>query len=200
MSELFCNHSDFTSGMHKSAGIGSIFPNFCWGSTPLTPQAVLGLHPSIFSWSAWRQQEASCLNPCVGPCVCHHKFIPVGLSWERIQHVTMGLKLKGLTSDNVKKPNNAWQRGKLVLNKDCVPYKACWKTSRSLVEALYSFVERYKRFWRLFHSLVRHISRDWGSDKCARGRFSVDRRFPSMLLYGTLSSFRTNFAGCCVVT
>ena len=28
-----------------------------------------------------------------------------------------------------------------------------------------------------------------------RGRFSVDRRSPSMLLYGTLSLFRTNFAG-----
>ena len=29
-----------------------------------------------------------------------------------------------------------------------------------------------------------------------RGRFSVDRRSPSMLLFGTLSLFRTKFAGC----
>ena len=37
-----------------------------------------------------------------------------------------------------------------------------------------------------------------------RGRFSVDRRIPSMLLYGTQSLLRTNFAGCyagcCAVT
>ena len=31
-----------------------------------------------------------------------------------------------------------------------------------------------------------------------RGCFSVDRRSPSMLLYGRLSLFRTNFAGCYV--
>ena len=29
-----------------------------------------------------------------------------------------------------------------------------------------------------------------------QGRFSVDRRSPGMLLYGTLSLFRTNIAGC----
>ena len=93
------------------------------------------------------------------------------------------------------KRSNMWQHGKLVLNKDGVPYKACWEKSLSLGEALYSFAEREETFWQLFHNLVCQISTDIGDPKNA-GVFSVDRPSSSMLLYGPLSLFRTNFAGC----
>ena len=35
-----------------------------------------------------------------------------------------GDAIRGLASDDVTKHSNAWQRGKLVLNKDSVPYKS----------------------------------------------------------------------------
>ena len=101
----------------------------------------------------------------------------------------------GLASDDVRKLINAWQRGKLVLNKGSAHTKACWEKSLSLGEALYFFVEKSERFWQLLHCLVHHISKMVGIGQ-VRGRFLVDRRSPSMLLYGTLSLLRTNFAGC----
>ena len=42
--------------------------------------------------------------------------------WQRV-HMDFAGPI-GLASDDVRKPSNAWQRGKLVLNKDCVPYKS----------------------------------------------------------------------------
>ena len=92
----------------------------------------------------------------------------------------------GLASDDVTKLRNAWQRGKLVLNKVSAPYKSMLGKSLSLGEALYFFVERSERFLQLLHSLVRHISKDFG-DQTSAGPFLVDRRSPSMLLYGMLS-------------
>ena len=44
--------------------------------------------------------------------------------WEARPRFRFQTKHIGLASDDVRKPSNAWQRGKLVLNKDCVPYKS----------------------------------------------------------------------------
>ena len=68
----------------------------------------------------------------------------------------------GLASDDVTKLGNAWQRGKLVLNKVGAPYKSMLGKSLSLGDALYLFVERSERVLQLLHSLVRHISKDFG--------------------------------------
>ena len=80
----------------------------------------------------------------------------------------------GLASDDVTKQSDAWQRGKLVLNKDCIPsYKSMLGERRSLVEGLYSFVKKSERFWQLFNSLVHHISigvRNWTKATSSIGR------------------------------
>ena len=52
----------------------------------------------------------------------------------------------GLASDDVKKLSNAWQRGKLVLNKDRVPYKSMLGKKSLTGRSSLSFVERSERF------------------------------------------------------
>ena len=65
--------------------------------------------------------------------------------------------------DDITKHSNAWQRGKLVLNKDSDLYKSMLgERSLTGIEALYSFVERSERFWQLLHSSVHRISKDIG--------------------------------------
>ena len=59
-----------------------------------------------------------------------------------LQSLPENLRSIELASDDVKKLSNAWQRGKLVLNKDSAPYKSMLGESG----ALYSFVERSGRF------------------------------------------------------
>ena len=93
----------------------------------------------------------------------------------------------GLASDDVTKLSNVWQRGKLVLNKGSVPYKSMLG-EKSLTWRSSLFLRREVRTVLATPSLLSasHFKRYWGLDKCG-AVFSVDRRSPSMLLYGTLS-------------
>ena len=82
----------------------------------------------------------------------------------------------GLASDDVTKLSNAWQQQKLVRNKGSVTYKSMLgEKSLTWQSFFFSFVERSARFWQLFHSLVRHISKDSG-DRTSAGPFfrSID--------------------------
>ena len=107
----------------------------------------------------------------------------------------------GVASDDVTKLSNTCQRGKLVLNKDSAPYNRMLGEKSLTGQSSFFFPS-----WRGRNGLTTssqlsasHFKRYRGLDKCG-AVFSVDRRSPSMLLYGTLSLFRTNFAGCCAVT
>ena len=93
----------------------------------------------------------------------------------------------GLASDDVRKLSNAWQRGKLVLNKLAAPHtKACWEKSLSLGEALYFFVERSERFWQLLHCLVHHISKDSGDRTSAEPFFGRSTIFQHAFVWDAI--------------
>ena len=73
----------------------------------------------------------------------------------------------GLASDDVTKLSNAWQRGKLVLNKGSVPYKSMLG-EKSLTWRSSLFLRREVRTVLATPSLLSasHFKRYWGSDKC----------------------------------
>ena len=103
----------------------------------------------IFSWSS------------VQPCICKHG-------------VTCMYHDIGLANDDVTKLSDAenWFKTKVPSHT-----KACREKSLSLDGALYSFVERFERFWQLLHCLVRHISKDSGDRTSAGplfGRSTID--------------------------
>ena len=81
----------------------------------------------------------------------------------------------GLASDDVKKPSNSWQRGKLVLNKDCFPYKSMLG-EKSLAGRRSLFFRR--EVWKVLTTLSQlsssHIKRFRGSDKCGAVFRSID--------------------------
>ena len=74
------------------------------------------------------------------------------------------------------KHSNAWQRGKLVLNKDSVPYKSMLG-EKSLTGRSSLFLRR--EVWKVLTTLSQlsssHIKRYWGSDKCGTIFRSINR-------------------------
>ena len=81
----------------------------------------------------------------------------------------------GLASDDVKKLSNAWQRGKLVLNKDRVPYKSMLGKKVSHWAKL-SFLRG--EVWTVLTTSSQlsasHFKRYRGSDKCGAVFRSID--------------------------
>ena len=81
----------------------------------------------------------------------------------------------GLASDDVRKPSNAWQRGKLVLNKDCVPYKSMLGGKSFAVRSSLFF---RREVWTVLTTLSQlcasHIKRFRHSDKCGAVFRSID--------------------------
>ena len=96
----------------------------------------------------------------------------------------------GLASDDVTKHSNAWQRGKLVLNKVAPIQKHAG-------EKVSHWAKFFIPLWRGLNGFDNSVTfQKISGIGQLRGRFSVDRRSARMLLFGTLSLFRTNFAGC----
>ena len=81
----------------------------------------------------------------------------------------------GLASDDVTKLSNAWQRGKLVLNKGSVPYKSMLG-EKSLTWRSSLFLRTEVRTVLATSSLLSasHFKRYWGSDKCGAVFRSID--------------------------
>ena len=81
----------------------------------------------------------------------------------------------GLASDDVRKLSNAWQRGKLVLNKGSAPYKSMLG-EKSLTWRSSLFLRREVRTVLTTPSLLSaaHFKRWWGSDKCGAVFRSID--------------------------
>ena len=76
----------------------------------------------------------------------------------------------GLASDDVTKLSNAWQRGKLVLNKVSGPYKSMLG-EKSLTWRSSLFLRGEVRMvLQLLHSLVPHVSKDFW-DRTSAGPF-----------------------------
>ena len=107
----------------------------------------------------------------------------------------------GLASDDVTKHSNAWQRGKLVLNKGSAPH-----TQKHAGRKVPHWAKLYIPSWRGLNGFANPFTAQCVTFQKimgigqVRGRFSIDRRSPSMLLYGTLSLCTTNFVGCGAVT
>ena len=81
----------------------------------------------------------------------------------------------GLASDDVTKLSNAWQRGKLVLNKDSAPYKSMlgeksltWRSSLFLLGEIGTVLTTPSRL------NASHFKRSRGSDKCGAVFRSID--------------------------
>ena len=81
----------------------------------------------------------------------------------------------GLASDGVTKLSNAWQRGKLVLNKGSVPYKSMLG-EKSLTWRSSLFLRGEVRMVLTTPSQLSasHFKRYWGSDKCGAVLQSID--------------------------
>ena len=81
----------------------------------------------------------------------------------------------GLASDDVTKLSNAWQRGKLVLNKGSAPYKSMLG-EKSLPGRSSLFLRREVRMVLATPSLssASHFQRSRGSDKCEAVFRSID--------------------------
>ena len=105
----------------------------------------------------------------------------------------------GLASDDVTKLSNAWQRGKLVLNKDSVPCKSMLG-EKSL--AGWSSLFLHREVWTVLASLPQlsasHFKRYRGSDKCGAVFRSIDG-LQHAFVWGSIL-FRTKFSGCGAVT
>ena len=90
----------------------------------------------------------------------------------------------GLASDDVRKPSNAWQRGKLVLNKDCVPYKSMLGEKSLAVRSSLFF---RRKVWKVLTTLSQlcasHIKRFRRSDKWGAVFRSIDD-FPACFCMG----------------
>ena len=90
----------------------------------------------------------------------------------------------GLASDDVRKPSNAWQRGKLVLNKDCVPYKSMLgEKSLAVRSSLFFRREVWKVLTTLSQLCASHIKRFRRSDKWGAVFRSIDD-FPACFCMG----------------
>ena len=81
----------------------------------------------------------------------------------------------GLASDEVKKLSNAWQRGKLVLNKDSAPHKSMLgKKSLTGRSSLFLRGEVWTVLTTSSQLSVSHSKRYRGSDKCGAVFRSID--------------------------
>ena len=90
----------------------------------------------------------------------------------------------GLASDDVRKPSNAWQRGKLVLNKDCVPYKSMLgEKSFAVRSSLFFRREIWTALTTLSQLCASHIKRFRRSDKWGAVFRSIDD-FPAWFCMG----------------
>ena len=90
-------------------------------------------------------------------------------------HIKVSSDTIGLTSDDVTKPSNAWQRGKLVLNKDSAPYKSMLG-EKSLTGRSSLFLSGEIRTVLTTPSRLSasHFKRSRGSDKCGAVFRSID--------------------------
>ena len=87
----------------------------------------------------------------------------------------MSLHGIGLTSDDVTKLSNTWQRGKLVLNKVSAPYKSMLgEKSLTWRSALFLRGEVRTVFTTTSQLSASHFKRFWGSDKCGAVFRSID--------------------------
>ena len=107
----------------------------------------------------------------------------------------------GLASDDVKKLSNAWQQGKLVLNKDRAPYKSMLgeKSLFTGWSSLFLCGEVGTVLTTSSQLSASHGSKDiedWTSAGSFFGRSTISQH----AFVRTLSLFRTNFAGCYAVT
>ena len=81
----------------------------------------------------------------------------------------------GLASDDVTKLSNAWQRGKLVLNKDSAPYKSMLgETSVTGRNSLFLLGEIGTVLTTSSWLSASHFKRSRGSDKCGAVFRSID--------------------------
>ena len=81
----------------------------------------------------------------------------------------------GLASDDVTKLSNAWQLGKLVLNKVSVPYKRMLgEKSLTWRSSLFFRGEVRTVFTTTSQLSASHFKRFWGSDKCGAVFRSID--------------------------
>ena len=81
----------------------------------------------------------------------------------------------GLASDDVTKHSNAWQRRKLVLNKDSVPYKSMLgEKSLAGRSSLFLRGEVWTGLTTPLQLSASHFKRCWGSDKCGAVFRSID--------------------------
>ena len=90
----------------------------------------------------------------------------------------------GLASDDVTKLSNAWQRGKLVLNKGSAPYKSMLG-EKSLARRSFLFLRREIQTVFATPSLpsASHFKSYWGSDKC-RAVFRLMDDLPACFCMG----------------
>ena len=104
---------------------------------------------------------------------------------------------KGLASDDITKHSNAWQRGKLVLNKESVPYKSMLGEKSLTGRSSFFFCREVWKVWQVFHSLVCHMSRDirdWtrAGPFFGRSTVSVDHVSPNCCLKVATKSILLN--------
>ena len=105
----------------------------------------------------------------------------------------------GLASDDVTRHSNAWQRWKLVLNKDSAPHKSMLgEKSLTRWSSLFLRGEVCTVLKTPSQLSASHFKRYRGSDKCGAVFRSIND-LPACYCMGR-SLFRTNFAGCWVVT
>ena len=96
-------------------------------------------------------------------------MVTIGLFWNALHFII------GLASDDVTNLSNAWQRGKMVLNKGSVPYKSMLG-EKSLTWRSSLFLRREVRMVLTTPSQLSasHFKRYWGSDKCGVVFRSID--------------------------
>ena len=116
-----------------------------------------------------------------------------------VMHDSLRNRSIGLASDDVRKLSNAWQRGKLVLNKGSAPYKSMLG-EKSLTWRSSLFLRRGVRTVWTAPSLLRasHFKRYWGSDKC--GVFQSIDDLPACFCMGRYLWLEPIFSGCGAVT
>ena len=140
----------------------------------------------------WFSREKSC---CLrrkwqnALCCCASESGACGTSKLRSRHrmhdaERTPLASIGLASDDVRKPSNAWQRGKLVLNKDCVPYKSMLgEKSFAVRSSLFFRREVWTALTTLSQLCASHIKRFRRSDKWGAVFRSIDD-FPAWFCMG----------------
>ena len=121
------------------------------------------------------------MHRCVGwlpwchPCrLCNEKRVCRCQEHHRIAFEVFKLKSIGLESHDVTKLSNAWQRWKLVLNKDSTPYKSMLR-EKSLTGRSSLFLRGEVGTVLTTSQLsASHFKRYQGSDKCGAVFRSID--------------------------